>query len=195
MKTLYIFLIFVAVAIVQLFVPAQMILNKETILKEGTVYKFKTRPIDPNDPFRGKYITLQYDINTLKTDDTLWQRKDEAYVYIVSGDNGFAEPTKISREKLDLEDDFVVAEVSWYNKNNQTVAINLPFNRYYMEESKAYEAEVAHQEAQRDSIPDNTYALVYIKNGSAVLADVLIDDISIKDHVRNNREKKGKNPL
>jgi len=187
MKTLYVFLIFVAVAIVQLFVPAQMIFNRETVLKEGTVYKFKTRPVDPNDPFRGKYINLQYDINTLKTDDTLWQRKEEGYVYLIKDADGFAEATSISREKPDLNEDYVIAEISWYNKNTKEVGINLPFNRYYMEESKADAAEEAYRDAQRDSLPDNTYALVHIKNGRAVLADVLIDNISIKDHVKNDR--------
>ena len=62
MKTIYIFIIFIVVGLVQLFVPANMILNEETILKSGTVYKFKTRPVDPNDPFKGKYINLNYQI-------------------------------------------------------------------------------------------------------------------------------------
>ena len=188
MKTIHIFLIFVLAALIQLFVPAQMILNRETVLKEGTVYKFKTRPIDPNDPFRGKYITLQYDIDTLKTSDTLWQRTEEAYVYFIKDANGFAEATRISREKLDLDEDYVIAEISWYDKNKQEVRVNFPFNRYYIEESKAEEAEEAYRIAQTDSLPDNTYALVHIKNGTAVLADVLIDDVSIKDHVLNNRK-------
>jgi len=194
MKTIHIFLIFIALVVVQLFVPAQMIFSKETIIENGELYKFKTRPIDPADPFRGKYITLQYDINRVKTDDTLWQRKDKAYLYVTKDANGFAQPEKISREKLDLDDDYVVVEARWYNKKNKEVTISLPFNRYYMEESKAYDAEVAHQKAQRDSLPDNTYALVYISDGEAVLSDVLIDDISIKDHVENNRLKKGEKP-
>ena len=52
-----------------------------------------------------------------------------------------------------------------------------------MEETKAYDAEVAVRNNQRDSIQNNTYALVYIKNGEAVLNDVIINDMSIKDYV------------
>ncbi len=194
MKTIHIFLIFILLAIVQLFVPAQMIFSKEGIIADGEVYKFKTRPIDPNDPFRGKYITLQYDISVVKTDDTLWQRRDKAYLYLTKDLNGFAQSKIISRKKLDLNEDYIVAEVNRYNKKKQEVIVNLPINRYYMEESKAYDAEVAHRKAQRDSLPNNTYALVYIKNGEAVLSDVLINDISIKDYVINNRLKKGEKP-
>ncbi len=194
MKTIHIVAIFILVACIQLFVPAKMIYDKEAIIEDGTVYKFKTRPIDPNDPFRGKYITLDYDINAIKTDDTLWQRKDEAYLYIRKDADGFATPVTVSREKQDLDEDYILTEVIWYNSNEREVNLQLPFNRYYMEETKAYDAEVAHRKAQRDSLPDNTYALVYIKNGSAVLSDILIDEVSIKDHVEMQQDKKGEKP-
>ena len=56
MKTIHTFIIFIVVAIAQLFIPTQMILNQETILKTGKPYRFKTQPVDPSDPFKGKYI-------------------------------------------------------------------------------------------------------------------------------------------
>jgi uncharacterized membrane-anchored protein len=46
------------VVIAQLYVPLQMMFNQEDIMKTGTEFKFQTAPIDPYDPFRGKYITL-----------------------------------------------------------------------------------------------------------------------------------------
>ena len=55
-----IFPAFILLVLVQLFVPANMILEQEDILKNGTPYKFKTAPIDPYDPFRGKYVWLGY---------------------------------------------------------------------------------------------------------------------------------------
>lgn len=54
-----------------------------------------------------------------------------------------------------------------------------------MDETKAYDAEVAVRNRQQDSLPNNTYAIVYVKNGDAVLNDVIIDAISIKDYVEN----------
>ena len=75
MKTKYIFILFVIVALIQLFVPAQVILQQESVLETGNVYRFKTQPVDPNDPFRGKYITLNYAISSVKTQDTLWKKK------------------------------------------------------------------------------------------------------------------------
>jgi hypothetical protein len=60
-----------------------------------------------------------------------------------------------------------------------------------MEEGKTYEAETAYREYNRDTIITKpAYALVAIKEGSAVLKDVIIEGISIKDYVIKERRKK-----
>ncbi|WP_298237935.1 GDYXXLXY domain-containing protein [uncultured Algibacter sp.] len=183
MKTIHIFILFIGLAIAQLFVPAQMIFNKESIISNGAAYKFKTQPVDPSDPYRGKYINLNYDVRAYKTTDSIWERKDKVYVYLETDSLGFAKVSEVSKEPLNTSKDFIIAEVGWYSKIEQELNFNLPFNRYYMEETKAYDAEVAVRNNQRDSLPNNTYALVYIKNGEAVLNDVVINEISIKDYV------------
>lgn len=48
---------------IQLAIPGYMIFEQNQILTEGTAYKFKTRPIDPYDPFRGRYVTLAFEAN------------------------------------------------------------------------------------------------------------------------------------
>ena len=179
---------FIVVVVAQIFVPAQMIFNKETIITTGKAYKFKTQPVDPSDPFRGKYINLNYEINSFVTADTLWERKDKIYIYLDTDSLGFAKVDEISRIPLNLTKDFIIAEVGWYNKIEEELNFNLPFNRYYMEETKAYDAEVAVRNNQRDSLPNSTYALVYIKNGKAVLNDVIINEISIKDYVVKEKD-------
>jgi len=183
-KTIYIFGIFIALALVQLFVPAQMIWGREKVINEGVSYKFKARPVDPSDPFRGKYITLNYELNSAETEDTLWTRNEDVYVELNKDSLGFATVSKVSRSKFEVSDDFVKAKVRWYNSNEHKVNFNLEFDRYYMEESKAYDAELVYTESLRDSLPENdTYAIVFIKDGEAVLADVMINEMSIKDYV------------
>ena len=183
MKTLHIFLLFVIVALIQLFIPAKMIFNQEDILDTGTAYKFKTQPVDPSDPFRGKYITLRYEINSGKTTDTSWERKQKAYVYLKNDDLGFAELYKVSKEPLDIEYDYVVVDINWYDVTSEKVNFNLPFDRFYMEETKAKPAEDAYRKAQRDSLPNNIYGLVHVKEGEAVLKDVIVNDVSIAKYV------------
>ncbi len=57
-----------------------------------------------------------------------------------------------------------------------------------MEESKASDAEEIYAKSLQDTT-QLTYALVSIKNGDAVLKDVLIDGVSIKEIVKANQKK------
>jgi uncharacterized membrane-anchored protein len=182
-KLKYLFILFVLVALVQLFVPLQMIFGQEDVLDSGTAYKFKTEPVDPSDPFRGKYITLRYAMNSAITKDSTWLRQDDVYVYIEEDSLGFAKLTQVSKTPLTIDKDYVMANVNWYDKNTKKLRFNLPFNRFYMEESKAKPAEDAYRKAQRDTIPNSTYALVYIKEGEAVLENVIINEVPIADYV------------
>lgn len=183
-------LVFILVALVQLYVPATTIWDKEEVLNTGTAYKFKTVPVDPNDPFRGKYITLYYDQNTVKVENAEdWTRGEPVYVLLTVDREGFAEIQAVSKEKPTGHQDYFRAKISYVSgdgTNKLTVAY--PFNRFYMEESKAYEAEQTYIQTQRNT-SKITYALVSVKNGDAVLKDVLIDGISIREIVNTNRRK------
>lgn len=182
MKTIYIFLIFIVVVLLQLFVPAKMILDREDILKTGTQYKFKTQPVDPNDPFRGKYVTLNYEIDSadaVAMDSTI-HSGDRILVYLDTDSLGYAKLHSVSKFKKNTERDYVEAKVQSYNINTKKVNFQLEFNRYYMEEFKAKPAEDIYRKynLKQDST-DNTYALVAVKEGEAVLKDIYINDKSI----------------
>nr|WP_321235973.1 GDYXXLXY domain-containing protein [uncultured Psychroserpens sp.] len=182
MKTIHIFILFIIVAVAQIAVPAQMIFNRESILNSGMAYKFKTEPVDPTDPFKGKYIILNYELDHIKMTNNNWQRNQEIYVSITNDSLGFAKATSVSIEQPELGS-FVSAKVEWYSERDSILRFTLPFNEFYMDEYKAYDAEVAHRDAQRDSLPNNTYALVYVKEGEAVLDNVFINDIPIAKFV------------
>ncbi len=181
MKKIHIFIIFILVVLAQLFIPSQMIFNRESILEDGTAYRFKTQPIDPTDPFRGKYITLRYEISSITTSDSLWITNEDVYIYLKKDSLGFAKVAKVSKHLLKDDKDYIIAKVGWYYSHQLNV--NLPFDRFYMEESKAKPAEDTFREAQRDSLPNNIYALVYIKDGEAVLDNVFINDVPIAKYV------------
>jgi uncharacterized membrane-anchored protein len=183
MKTKYLILVFSCVVLAQLFVPAQMIFGKEKTLNRGTAYKFKTRPVDPTDPFRGKYITLNYDINKTMTTDSIWERNMNVYLYLKTDSLGYAAIYKCSKIPLEIENDYVMAKTSYYNKHEEVIRFRLPFNRFYMEESKAKPAEDAFRRASRDTVPTVTYGLVYVNEGDAVLKDVFINEIPIAEYI------------
>lgn len=179
---------FILLAIIQLAIPGKMIWDKERILETGKEFKFETAPIDPTDPFRGKYIVLHYKENSIEVDSVNnWRDGENIYVILKSDENDFAKIEAVSKEKPTNTDDFVRAKVVFIGGlRYQTLNIAYPFDRFYMEESKAYEAEQEYIKSQRDTTK-TTYALVSIKDGEAVLKNVLIDGVPIAEIVKKNR--------
>ena len=184
------FTAFILMAIIQLAIPGKMIWDKEKIIETGKEFKFESAPIDPTDPFRGKYIVLHYNENsiTVETEDN-WVSGESIYVILKTNDKGFSMIDYISKEIPKTTEDFVLAHVDYiFGDEFKTITISYPFDRFYMEESKAYAAEQEYNVSQLDSTK-TTYALVSIKDGDAVLKDVMIDGISIREIVKQNQAK------
>jgi uncharacterized membrane-anchored protein len=181
-----VFIIFVIVALVQLAVPAKMILDKENILSFGTPYKFRTAPVDPYDPFRGKYITLRFDANQFDVpNDTSWKSDDVVYVHLGKDSLGYAKIKDITRQPpADDNIDFVKARIRY--AYDDKVTIEYSFNHFYMEESKAADAETTYRNSQFDTA-QVVYALVNVRKGEAALKDVMINDMSIADIVAEQK--------
>ena len=184
MKKPYLIAAFIITVLAQLSIPLKMIYDSEITEREGAEFKFKTVPIDPTDFLRGKYIILSYDIENYPTQDTTFISGEYAYAVLKEDAGGFAEITSLHHDKPKDEKNYVFAEVH----SNYAGRINLefPFNRFYMNEHKAKDAETAYAEySEKDSKP--AYALVAVKEGNAVVKDVIIDGVPIKEYVENNR--------
>lgn len=179
MKTKFILIgLFLLVTIGQLLVPANIIWSHENTLTNGKVFLFRTQPIDPSDPFRGKYVTLNFQDDKCEIDtNNNYNYKEEIYVTISVDTNGFAKPIDVSKEKPSDGDYLKALSRSYYQSNE--IRINYPFNRFYMNEEKAKPAELAYFESNRDTA-QTTYAQVRIKDGHAVLENVFIDGVELK---------------
>ena len=173
---------FLLVALVQLYVPASMILDREAVLAQGTEYKFRTAPIDPNDPFRGKYITLSFEDTTVPiVNENAWVDGESVYALLTIDEHGFAQIQSVTKEQPADDQDFLSTTVSYVSSNgNRQLTLQYPFNRFYLEESKAPKAERVYWESLRET-SQTTYALVAISDGEAVLKDVLINGISVRE--------------
>jgi uncharacterized membrane-anchored protein len=174
---------FGAIALIQLGVPGKMIWDREDILRTGLEFNFKTAPIDPSDPFRGKYVALGFEetsISIPNEDD--WSTGETIFISIEADADGFARAQAASKVAPG-ETAYLETTVDYVTSDTHKLYFNYPFDRYYMEESKAYGAEQTYRESALDSTA-TTYAVVRIKNGAAVLKDVMINGESIEDIVR-----------
>jgi uncharacterized membrane-anchored protein len=187
-KKYYLILAFVIVAIIQIFIPAQMVWNQEDIIATGKEFKFKTQPIDPNDPFRGKYVQLYYDNEFFINPDTniKWERNEKVYLTIEVNEEGFAEIKSASKAAPINNKDYFMANIGYINNysKDSTINVNFPFENFYMEETKAEKAEDIYTKSIIDT-NITCYSLVKIKKGEAVLTDVIIGDKSIKEIVKS----------
>lgn len=178
-------IVFILVSLVQLFIPAKMIFDREDVLATGKEFKFRTQPIDPNDPFRGKFVSLQFSENSILIQNQIdWLNNETVFVLLTISKDGFAKIKSVSKIKPLETVDFVKAKVDYIQNSDSTwLFIEYPFTRFYMEESKAPMAEIVYNETVLDT-NIITYGLVSIKDGVAVLKDVLINETSIQEIVK-----------
>jgi uncharacterized membrane-anchored protein len=177
----YILVVFLVLCGAQWYVPFHMIAEQENLHDEGRVFRFKTEPVDPSDPFRGKYITLSFEADTFSNAGEKWLRGETIFVTLEEDQDGFASIVGVSREAPEVSVNYVKAVVAY---GEDPVHIQYPFDKFYMEESKAKPAENVYLDANRNDSTQVAYAIVHVKDGNAALSDVIIDDRSIVDIVR-----------
>ncbi len=175
----------VVLFLLQLAITGNMVYHQQEIVDKGALYKFRTAPIDPNDPFRGKYVRLNFEVNHAVSLDTTWLRNEEAYISLDEDENGFVAVKSISRQPPANESHYLMVKVNYVVKSTGLVYFNLPFDRFYMEESKAPKAEKIYAEVRRDT-SQVAYAEVSIFDGEGVIQDVKIDGKSLQEIVENN---------
>ena len=173
----------------QFAIPISMIKNWENILRNGELFRLKTRPIDPADPFQGRYVWLGFENNYIpysKEEHPDIAYKAPIYATIEHGEDGFAHFTEWHREKP-TKGHFLKTRARGhrYDQNLATkesiykgLRLDIPFDRYYMDEAKAPRAERLTREATRST---NCWVNVRILNGKAVIEDVFAEGESLRD--------------
>lgn len=169
---------FVLLVLVQWFVPGKVIWEKNTALRKGKSFRFETMPVDPSDPFRGRYITLHFKIDEFTLARTWpYTSSEEVYVMLDNDDKGFARIKGISATRPSNEPDYVKADtyVSFARGDSVTLHIDYPFSKFFLQEFKAPQAEEDYRNAAGDRTK-KTYALVKVYKGDAVIENVYVND-------------------
>ncbi len=177
----------VVVCIVQWAIPLALIQRGQATLAEGTAYKFRTAPVDPSDPFRGRYVTLDFDaarVSLTQIDPGLVQRQ-RAYASIRIDENGYAQLHAVSATAPNAGD-YLPVTILWVDPAE--VRLSLPFDRYYLDEQQAPQVEQRYRDSNRRRDPETepaagalpTYATVRVLNGYAVLENLVLNGEPVK---------------
>jgi uncharacterized membrane-anchored protein len=211
-QRLYLLLVLVG-CVAQFGVLGAMIARREMALKQGVACRFRTAPVDPYDAFRGKYVALDLEgaregLLTAKQ----YEREQRVYVRIGTDTNGFSVIEGVS-DKPDGTALWIKARVnySWeeyVNVTNTVTAragkrpeerrvltgkyrtrVNLPFDRYYMDEKLAPEAENAYRDASRRERRE-AVVTVRVWHGLTVIEKLEIGGRPIQDIARERLHPK-----
>jgi len=161
--------------------PVNMIIKRESVLKNGMPFRFKTAPVDPYDAFRGRYVALRVETNRVpKPQGIDLKSGQKIYAQIAVDDAGFAKISQITTRRPQGTI-YLMAQVRYLSGNE--VHLDLPIDRYYMEEQAAPLAEQVYRERSRGGQQD-AYVVVKIKDGFSVLEGLYIDGKRIEEIVK-----------
>ncbi len=180
---------FVLLAFIQLAVPAKMISDQEDLLQTGKEYRFKTAPIDPTDPFRGKYLQLSFVADQIEVANPgIWHYNEKVFASLKTDKNGFAVIKGIANYPPDNGIDYFETRIS-NSSNNGPIAIYFPFDKLYVEESVAKDAEDIYRQVNTTDMKEG-YAIVKIKDGKTALQDVEVEGKSIVEWAKDFQKAK-----
>lgn len=174
-------LIMILLFLVQLAVPASMILGREVTLRDGQQFRFRTAPVDPYDPFRGRFVSLNLDAASVPLPkDMKLKYRQKVLVRLAVDEAGFAYCRDIVSTPPQ-EGAYLTARVQSWSK--ETVRLRLPFDRYYAEEDLAPEIERAYRANSRRG-KQEAFITVRVRDGEGVLEELYIAELPVGEYLR-----------
>ncbi len=164
--------VLVVACLAQLGLVVRAIADYETTLAEGEPLRFALAPVDPVDPFRGRYVALRFELERVRLPVTPEMgAADWVYLVLGVGEDGLAEARQL-RAGPPSDGPYLRLRLVYYDAVDGVAHLAFPFDRFYAEESKA-----PHIERLYGSRPDRerTYALVRVRGGQGVIEALVVD--------------------
>lgn len=176
-KTSNKFILYIIAIIILFIIPIITIITNYNTLKSGEVFIFKVRSYDPYDVFRGNYMNIVFDENSVINTSNIIDTFKKVYVEIGKNNDGFGYFKSISNTKPKNTKTYFKTNCNMYsyNESKKKYVIDTP-NRYYMNEKKSKMAE----EILNKNIK-NAYVKVSVKNGKMNVIGLYINGILIDE--------------
>lgn len=182
-------LLFGIVCLAQLGVPASLVVQHEQTRRTGTPWRFQTAPVDPADPFRGRYVRLAFAAEQepvpLAAGSARYADRDRRlYAELARDAEGYARLVRVHDRRpqgVEYVDVFVqYMDMPDEDSADRTprVSVRLPFDRYYLPEAQAPEVERRYREASVRA-QARTYAEVRVRDGHAALVALVLDGVPV----------------
>ena len=173
------FIVFLALAAVQLAIPGWMAAQREWTLRTGEVFLFETAPVDPADILRGRYVALAFRENQVALGaGSMIKAGDRVCALLGTDARGFARFEGVSYGPPSPDRAHIECRVRYVDRET-TAMLELPFDRFYLNEKMAPKAEEIYRDLNRwradgEGADGKTWASVRVRSGVATLEDLYI---------------------
>ena len=179
---------FGAVMLLYLWYPYSMIVDQQQVLEKGEVFRFRPRPVDPYDAFRGRYIIFQFADQTLNFPNAQDIFKYDAPIYVgLEKDSlGYYNFSNPSIEKPSVHN-YIKTKVLYTTEDQVTVAMPENLSRYYLNEKLAPLAEEKFRDLTRNSDEGevHVYLDARILDGEALIEELYFEGMPVSDYLKN----------
>ena len=170
-------ILFAVVSLAQWAAPLSQIFKYERTLTNGTLIRLKCTAPDPYDPLRGRYLAVRPDQDEAPiVKGTKLLEGQYAYATLQAGPDGLTALQEVSAEPP-TSGDYVRVTYNWESESKAN--IDWPFDRFYLNEALAPEADKWFAESIRDA--KGIIAEVRVHQGLAVLENLTFDGKSLRD--------------
>lgn len=153
-------------ALVQTAAVGNMVVERNTLLRNGQEVRLETGFIDPRDIFRGHYVTLRLEISQIPRDsvETLGEpvTGQPVWIELAPGEGDFWQPTRLHATRPDTPGGPLLrGDLS--GDYSGTYVLRYPVNRYFAPKLRAKELEQFRRDDKLGVIlalaPDGTAAI------------------------------------
>lgn len=164
-------------ALAQLVAAGSSIARYERTLRSGVVYRFLAEPVDPEDVFRGRYLQLGFAASRQVMSRPGNDPTALVYARLGVDTQGLAVVQGLQAERPE-QGDYLAVRTRWASSDG--VGVELFFDRYFLEESKALEAERLYRDAAQRS---QAVVAVRVLDGLGVIEDLYVDGVPLRERL------------
>lgn len=178
--------VFAVLCLLQLGAAASGIALHERTLAEGAGVLLEVAPVDPADPFRGRYVSLAFELERASHPLRGRAPRYDETAYVVLKVDAQHKATVDYVTATEPEAGLYLKADSSWQESDAKIHVSLPFKRYYMNEQLAPAAEAAYLEAIQKA-ERKSFARVRLLGGRAVIEAVLLDGVPIEQAARAHK--------
>ena len=177
--------VFAVAAVAQWLLPLAGIWQHERVIARGTLVKIECAAPDPYDPLRGRYLAVRPAESRVPKPEGMAEGIAErgdvpVWATLVAGEDSLSRIESLSLEPVSGPT-VIRLMAKWDHwdgsPRRETVVVGWPFDRFYLNERLA-------PDADKLVAGKRTVAEVRLLAGRAVLTDILLDGVSIREIVK-----------